>query len=333
MSRLSSWTAADVAAKLSGSGKQKARPTRDGYKVCCPAHDDGTPSLHLSDSQGKLLWYCFGGCSSDEVRDAIEKKLNGEEPAEREATPSERREKVEDRWAVVFPVPESARFSIDDFQHAAFGRPSQVWTYRMPGGQIAGWIARYDLAEGEKEVIPFVWGRNNLNGNEEPIRRSMPDPRPLYNLDLIDENPEKTVMFSEGEKAADAAKQLFPDWIHTTLPGGGNAIRLVDLSPLSGRLVVVLPDHDGPGYNLLLALLALAPEDADIRMMVWPSSWPRNEHGERLPYIMQKGDDAADHLKAGWDRRMLRQAVQESGQALIHRIQELPAPFEISHRR
>jgi hypothetical protein len=49
--------------------------------VCCPAHDDSTPSLSLTEkADGTLLWKCFAGCSQDAVREALE-RLAGIQPA------------------------------------------------------------------------------------------------------------------------------------------------------------------------------------------------------------------------------------------------------------
>lgn len=40
--------------------------------ICCPAHDDRRPSLHLSRSgDGRLLWRCHAGCEQEAVRAAL----------------------------------------------------------------------------------------------------------------------------------------------------------------------------------------------------------------------------------------------------------------------
>jgi putative DNA primase/helicase len=42
---------------------------------CCPAHEDKTPSLHVSTaSDGKVLWYCHAGCSQEAVQAALERR-------------------------------------------------------------------------------------------------------------------------------------------------------------------------------------------------------------------------------------------------------------------
>lgn len=327
--RLSSWKAGDVASRLSKSGKGRSKKSGDGWLAPCPAHDDQTPSLSLTNtSEGRLLWHCFGGCESEDVRKALVAVLGGESQPEASEQPRER-EKVEDNRAIVYPVPSTAHVTIDDFQHKTYGAPSRVWTYKTAMGEIGGWIARYDIGEGDKEIIPYVWSRHALTGVEEVRMKAMPEPRPLYNLDQIANRPDAIIGFAEGEKAADAASKMFPDWVVTTIPGGSNAARLADLSVLANRIVVIMADHDGPGYAFALKIIEMAPNTADIRMMLWPEKWPLSRGGDS--YVMEKGDDAHDHAEAGWTRDMLREAVKESGRPLIHRIEYLPAPLEVIH--
>lgn len=321
--RLSSWNAADVAARLSKGGKGRSKKSGDGWMAPCPAHDDRTPSLSLkNNSEGRLLWHCFGGCEAEDVKRALTAVLGGEEVPVRSETESRQREKVEDPRKVVFPVPREARFSIEAFQHSTYGAPVRVWTYRLPDDLIGGWIARYDLGDGEKEVLPFTWSRNEETGAEEVRMKSMPAPRPLYNLDRIMADTEAVIVIAEGEKSADAAEKLFPDWIATAIPGGSNAVRQADFTPLANRTVVIMPDHDAPGYDFALKLIRAMPNSTCLRFLVWPTRWPKEEGG--ADYVMSKGDDADDHVTAGWTTEKLRQAVKETGGQLCHRIEYLP---------
>jgi len=326
--RLSSWKAADIAARLSKSGRGRSKKSGDGWLAPCPAHDDSTPSLSLTNNgDGKLLWHCFGGCESEDVRKALLALVGGEEMPEHVESEARQKEKVEDPRQIVFPVPDGVHVTIDDFQHSTYGSPSRIWTYRLPGGHIGGWIARFDLAEGDKEIIPFVWSRHSVTGAEALRMKSMPQPRPLYNLDRIVADQSATIVMAEGEKAAEAAEKLFPEWIATTIPGGSNAVRLADLGPLANRMVVLMSDHDAPGYEFTLKILHMVPNSTDLRMLVWPSHWPVSKGRE--PYVMEKGDDADDHVAAGWTRDLLKEALSESGIALVHRIEYLPErPFE-----
>lgn len=60
-------TADEVAARL-------AKPSRtgNGWTACCPAHEDRTPSLSISDGDKGVVVKCHAGCSQDAVLSALE---------------------------------------------------------------------------------------------------------------------------------------------------------------------------------------------------------------------------------------------------------------------
>jgi len=67
--------ASEIAKTLGG-----ARRTTRGWSCRCPAHDDQTPSLSITDSEdGKLLVKCFAGCDACDVLAALRQRgwLNG----------------------------------------------------------------------------------------------------------------------------------------------------------------------------------------------------------------------------------------------------------------
>ena len=46
----------------------KARSCGNGYIDECPAHEDRTPSLSISEGEdGKILLHCFAGCGFEEI--------------------------------------------------------------------------------------------------------------------------------------------------------------------------------------------------------------------------------------------------------------------------
>ncbi|MFN3562733.1 MAG: DUF3987 domain-containing protein, partial [Chloroherpetonaceae bacterium] len=50
---------------------QNATKSGNGYKALCPAHNDKTPSLSITEKDGKILVHCFAGCSTESVLDAV----------------------------------------------------------------------------------------------------------------------------------------------------------------------------------------------------------------------------------------------------------------------
>jgi hypothetical protein len=60
-------TAETIASKLN-----KAKRTGNGWMACCPAHEDGTPSLSINDGEKGPVFKCHAGCSQESVLTAIE---------------------------------------------------------------------------------------------------------------------------------------------------------------------------------------------------------------------------------------------------------------------
>jgi DNA primase len=47
------------------------------WKARCPAHKDNSPSLHITQADdGRILIYCFAGCGTGDVMDAIGMSLS-----------------------------------------------------------------------------------------------------------------------------------------------------------------------------------------------------------------------------------------------------------------
>lgn len=51
---------------------QKVKRTgQDRYIACCPAHDDKSPSLSVTERDGHVIFHCFAGCSPADVLAAV----------------------------------------------------------------------------------------------------------------------------------------------------------------------------------------------------------------------------------------------------------------------
>lgn len=57
--------------RLLGSLRKLKKTGPDKWIACCPAHEDGTPSLAIKDSGGTILVHCFGGCPLEDVLGAV----------------------------------------------------------------------------------------------------------------------------------------------------------------------------------------------------------------------------------------------------------------------
>lgn len=74
------------------NGLDKVRKVGSGWKACCPAHDDHTPSLSLRESRrGRILVRCRSGCTQDEVIGALRSMGLWGTPGDRTMRPVARR--------------------------------------------------------------------------------------------------------------------------------------------------------------------------------------------------------------------------------------------------
>lgn len=134
---------------------------------------------------------------------------------------------------------------------------------------------RFDKPDGGKEVLPFTYCRH-ADDRAEWRWKAPPSERTLYNLHRLAERPDAPVLVVEGEKVADAAREIFPDRVAVTSQGGAAAARKTDWSPLAGRSVVIWPDNDDAGrrYAADVAELADAAGAASIAIVDVPPTFP-----------------------------------------------------------
>ena len=224
------------------------------YYGVCPFHDDQKESLQVNER--KQIFSCFA-CGRDDVAgDSIHflqllgrtfyeacEEINGGE-IQGEISIKKNEGKKRDTAPVWSPVPGKWPKYPKGFKHFKMGVPSKVWAYKNAKGTVIGYVCRFDLADGEKQVIPLMYG---TDGQKTQWRwQGLPVPRPLYNLNLITKNPDAQILVVEGEKTADAAQvHLDPKkWVVTTWIGGANGIKNANWEPLKGRKVTFWPDHD-----------------------------------------------------------------------------------------
>lgn len=131
------------------------------------------------------------------------------------------------------------KHDFDNLRHPKAGVPFTRHVYRDEVGNPVVIANRYHDAEGKKLFLPFDVNRGEWKA---------PASRPIYNLDKITvADPATPIIFVEGEKCADALSDL--GYLTTTTFGGSKADKKSDLSPLTGRNVVLWPDFDDAGLS------------------------------------------------------------------------------------
>jgi len=186
-------------------------------------------------------------------------------------------------------------------------RLEQSYIYRDADGNHLMYRFRCRDAKGDKFMLPVTMDPDGRSFNN----KDCPPPRPLYGLDKLAARPAATVLIVEGEKTADAATKVFDELVVMTWPGGDKGVRHADLSPLSGRDVIVWPDADAPGREAATAvrnrLMLLGCSVRIVETAGLPEKW-----------------DLADEVPDGIDIRALLNSATAPA-APVNRFQE-PGP-------
>ncbi len=176
----------------------------------------------------------------------------------------------------VVPAPADAPSLEAALHHYKLGKPARTWIYRDATGQVLMAVARWNQPTEQdpraKEIMPLSLWR--LPTGEMRWRwKGLPKPWPLYRLDELARRPEATVVVCEGEKAADAAQRLMPEFVAITSPSGSKNAGKADWSALAGRRVLIWPDHDAPGLGYATAVRAALLDAGAASIQVLSFAW------------------------------------------------------------
>ena len=255
--------------------------------ACCPVHDDHNPSLSIEDGDGgEVLVHCHAGCSSEDVISKLHDL--GLWPGRRSKDRKRRLTADSEKDSILLPVPEDA--PPPNFDDLLGGEPSEIWTYCDAEGRINHYICRIQNDDGSKSFRPVTYWRTS-NGPKWLVK-AFPAPTPLYGLPQLAALPDKPVLVVEGEKAADAAQEIFSNINVITWSGGSKAAHKADWSALAGRDVTIWSDADEAGEKAAeeVAKQLVQVAAASIKKVILPESLPPSW-------------DLADAAPAGFDVR------------------------------
>lgn len=259
---------------------------------CCVFHTDDKPSMYVTPSKGFV--HCFScGANADIIEFIMHVentdfkgacKILGAKDDWQPSLSVPKAEPVPDRITSKPP----ANSQPNTFIIKGLGEPIAKWAYRDAEGGILGYVCRYETDDG-KQIRVWTYGGT---AKSEPSWKCghFSYPRPLYGLDKIAKLPNNAILIVEGEKSADAAQQLVPQYISVTWSGGAMSWNRHDLEILRGKKIILMPDNDDAGRECMQKLAEILSDkkglNCAVRML--------NTEG------MANKWDIADALAEGW---------------------------------
>jgi putative DNA primase/helicase len=197
-----------VVGRLNGAKRQG-----HGWIANCPSHNDGKPSLSVSEgNDSRVLLKCFAGCSPEQIVSAIGLEMRN-----------------------LFP--EGDGWSGKSNNTSQERRIEATYNYCDETGELLYQVVRYR---------PKDFRQRRPDGNGGWIWKLDDTRRVLYRLpELLSANADETVLIVEGEKDVEGLREL--GLVATTSVAGAEKWRPEYSEYMRGRRVVILPDNDGPG--------------------------------------------------------------------------------------
>ena len=200
-------TAKEIASHL-----EKARLNSDGsFTARCPAHNDRTPSLSISDGEDNVvLWHCHAGCSQDAVYEAMLR------------VGAVKQHKV-------------SEYSSDIAFRPDYPNPRQH-IYRDQNGTPVFVVDRLPDPDGGKTFRQHGLNSHNSH-NMDGVTRL---PYQLHHW-----HSHESIIVVEGEQGVEALNRA--GYPATCNPGGAGNWQQELNEHFAGKHVILIPDNDDPG--------------------------------------------------------------------------------------
>jgi len=196
--------------------------------------------------------------------------------------------------------------------------PTAKYCYREKDGSVVGYIVRYDFVDKDgnhdKAFTPYTYDFNQKCWSG---KKGFEKPRPLFNLDQIASNPDKTIIVNEGEKSCLACETLLPKYIATTSPFGAKSVSQTDVSPLVHRDVIIAPDCDHAGEEYAKAIQKLCEKAGGFKSLTILDTWLLGSYVIQNNQIVKRdgtvpqGYDLANAIEDGWTTELIQQAIND----------------------
>lgn len=256
---------------------QSLRPVprkADTWVALCPAHEDRNPSVSVAIRNGRLLVYCFAGCSTNAIARALGVPVKAWFPE---------REKVKRMQRRIIETYDYADENGEVLYQAVRYEP-KGFSQRRPDGK-GGWI----------------WSLYEADGKTLAVRRV------LYRLPELVADKRRMVLIPEGERHVNALAKM--GFLATCNVGGAGKWCPDYSRALAGRHICLLPDNDDPGiaHAAMVAGSLMVFGAASLRTLNLPGLGPKGDILDWLKAggtkealkVLIRGAEAWRHGKAG----------------------------------
>lgn len=272
-----------LVARLESAGFDPKPTGPDSWESRCPAHNGDRRNLSIKrGDDGRALLHCQAHqCSPRSIVESLNMKMSDLFPPHVDPAP---RPHVNGKAPSGATHPHATPEAAIKATEARLGQHTGSWVYHDATGVEIARVYRFDH-EGKKEFRPIHWTSTAW------VMGDPPETWPLYNLPQL-ANADR-VFVCEGEKAADLAASL--GCTATTSAHGAKSARKTDWTPLAGKEVVILPDHDGAGESYarsVIELLAELSPQPTVKVVRLKSIWQTNEP-------IAEGSDIAEWIESG----------------------------------
>ena len=270
--------------------------TGSGYKARCPAHNDSSPSLSISEGDnGKAVVCCHAGCTQDAVMAKLGYSAR-EANASRASKPN--KDKPRNRHATAEAAIKAAKWGVEQNDKREI---VETIPHLYENGQPFGYSVRFNFADGKTYRQVHRDGDAWLTSAGDNLW-------PIFKLNELP--AEGVIYLHEGEKACLAGWQVgLPS---TCCKGGCKAPQKTDWQTLAGREICILPDRDEPGEKFTTTMVGILQALGSTVKVV------------RLKGRPEGGGDLADIVESGKKPEDVRDSVITSH--TLAKVEPQPKP-------
>ena len=250
-------------------------------------------------------------------------------------------------WTPVFPAPATPVDLKAESQLAYMLKGRQEiarYAYQDADAHILGYVVRLEDQQGHKITPTLTYCRNQQSQGQDHACeqwrwQGFGNDRPLYGLEQLKQKPDAPVLIVEGEKTAEAAKALLPDYAVITWSGGCGAVQKSDWSVLKDRnQITIWPDNDKPGMNAAIKIANILNEQQvpgvieqapAVKIVTLPTILPQKwDLADKIPEYL----DVKAVLANRWQIQKQAEAVKAETPSYSHLSQTEASPLLPMHK-